>query len=254
MRRLGTRCGVERSVDLLVHLALALFHGRPSLVGPTRFAAARRARLLLELQGGVRQGGQAALYDREPGRDSLRVLTAPRSASSLRLPCTCTRPPCTSCPLYCASTRDAPGHWSGTIEDATIVKLFRDEPAVSYLSYPTFERDPHPALWRASHCDLQGQRVRFRISDGRVNPPILHRKELFVSTQHPCRAKFARLTAAEERGAGLYAKPEAIGTQEGWAEACRAAGVALRGHRVVRAEGREDPKRTVSPADDGAAS
>ena len=34
----------------------------------------------------------------------------------------------------------------GVVEGANIIKLHRDQPQVSYLSYPDFERDPHPAL------------------------------------------------------------------------------------------------------------
>jgi DNA phosphorothioation-associated putative methyltransferase len=34
----------------------------------------------------------------------------------------------------------------GRVEGTNIIKLFRQEPKVSYLSYPEFESDPHPAL------------------------------------------------------------------------------------------------------------
>ncbi|MHB1562236.1 MAG: DNA phosphorothioation-associated putative methyltransferase, partial [Isosphaeraceae bacterium] len=52
----------------------------------------------------------------------------------------------------------------------------------------------------------------------------------------PRRAKFARLTAQEER-AGLLDETATIGTRAGWAERLRERGYALRGHRLVR--GRE---------------
>ena len=65
------------------------------------------------------------------------------------------------------------------------------------------------------------------------NPPILHRKEAFLAAGHPLRAKFARLTRAEE-AKGLYADASRIGTRDGWEAALAAKGLQLRGHRLVR--------------------
>src|SRR5438105_3181090 len=36
----------------------------------------------------------------------------------------------------------------GEIEGANIIKIHRRSGKLSYLVYPDFERDPHPALWR----------------------------------------------------------------------------------------------------------
>ena len=48
----------------------------------------------------------------------------------------------------------------GRVEDANITKLFRQEPKVSYLSYPEFESDPHPALVRSMSVHFQTFRVK----------------------------------------------------------------------------------------------
>ena len=53
-----------------------------------------------------------------------------------------------------------------------------------------------------------------------------------MSLEYPGRAKFARLTASEER-AGLYVDPERIGTRNGWVSACVEAGAYPLGHRLV---------------------
>src|SRR5690606_30149645 len=90
----------------------------------------------------------------------------------------------------------------GTVEQATLVKLHRGDPVVSYLSYPDFDRNPHPALAQSVVCDLRERRFRVDDYSGRLNRPILHRKELFVGASYPSRSKFERLTKAEER-AGL---------------------------------------------------
>ena len=86
----------------------------------------------------------------------------------------------------------------GRVEGANIVKLNRLEPRISYLSYPDFENDPHPPLMQSLGVHLQTFRVRTRNYANIRNPPILHRKETFLPPEHPLRAKFARLTAAEE--------------------------------------------------------
>jgi hypothetical protein len=49
---------------------------------------------------------------------------------------------------------------------------------------------------------------------------------------HPLQARFVRLTRQEEHG--LLTDPATIGTRLGWQARLRAAGWALRGHRLVR--------------------
>jgi DNA phosphorothioation-associated putative methyltransferase len=50
----------------------------------------------------------------------------------------------------------------GRVEGANIVKLNRLEPKISYLSYPDFQDDPHPALAQSLSVHLQTFRVRTR--------------------------------------------------------------------------------------------
>ena len=104
---------------------------------------------------------------------------------------------------------------------------------VSYLSYPDFESDPHPALASSMTVHLQTFRVRERDYTSSRNPPILHRKETFVASDHPLHGKFARLTRQEELK-GLYEAPTHIGTRRGWDELLSEKGLVLRGHRLFR--------------------
>jgi DNA phosphorothioation-associated putative methyltransferase len=122
---------------------------------------------------------------------------------------------------------------AGSIEDATLIKLNRIEPKVSYLSYPHFDKEPHPTLAFSVRVDLRRLDVRYREFASSLNPPILHRKETMVPEDYPGRGKFERLTRQEEN-AGLYSDPSTIGTRNGWASCLGLAGVELRGHRVVR--------------------
>src|SRR5262249_49990421 len=65
------------------------------------------------------------------------------------------------------------------------------------------------------------------------NPPILHRKETFLQSDHPSYATFARLTKQEEDH-GLLDETARIGTRDGWNQRLRDAGFMLRGHRLMR--------------------
>ena len=121
----------------------------------------------------------------------------------------------------------------GDVENANIVKLHREKPAISYLSYPDFDRDPHPALVGSTYVDLSAPKGKYRDYETADNPPILHRKEEFVSQEHPSRSKFARLTQQEERW-GLYDEPSRIGTRVAWNELLDRKRVTYRGHRLVR--------------------
>lgn len=121
----------------------------------------------------------------------------------------------------------------GSVDGANLIKLHRNTAQVSYLSYPEFESDPHPALSYSLVVPLRTFHIDIRYYNASKNPPILHRKEQFVSVNHPLREKFARLTAQEERF-GLYSTPATIGTHDGWQAVLRKKHLLLRGHRVIR--------------------
>jgi DNA phosphorothioation-associated putative methyltransferase len=106
-------------------------------------------------------------------------------------------------------------------------------PQVSYLAYPRFDTDAHPALSAAVTVSLGKLTVALRDYSRSENPPVIHRKEEFVAADHPRRALWAQLTRAEIR-AGLYEHPERIGTLQGWQGTLAAAGVVVRGHRMTR--------------------
>ena len=125
----------------------------------------------------------------------------------------------------------------GEIEDTNLVKLHRVSGKVSYLSYPDFETDPHPTLARSVKLNLRTRELdcwEYLSSD---TPPILHRKETFLPADHPLREKFARLTRQEEQH-GLLEDTATIGTRNGWNARLQERGFTLRGHRLVRRDGR----------------
>lgn len=123
---------------------------------------------------------------------------------------------------------------SGQLSDATLVKIHLDRPRVSWLMYPDFDNDPHPSLAASWVVDLRELNVRPVDYQGRANPPVLHRKELFVGEEYPRYATFKRLTSQESRH-GLLDDSAEIGTRDGWRERLVKEGWEQRGHRLVRA-------------------
>ena len=121
----------------------------------------------------------------------------------------------------------------GQSDRATIIKFRSDKPKVSYLYYPDFETDAHPALHSSMSANLSDIFVRFRDYSESENPPVLHRKETFVTSDYPLYSKFAKLTAQEEK-LGLLENSTVIGTRIGWAERLRANNLKIQGHRVLK--------------------
>jgi DNA phosphorothioation-associated putative methyltransferase len=125
---------------------------------------------------------------------------------------------------------------AGRLEGATLVKLSRREPKVTYLHYPKFDTDPHPTLAASLRVHLQKLSLKYREFNNGNNPPILHRKEALVPPDYPYREKFAKLTEQEERQ-GLLDFPESIGRKGRWDALIAGRGLRLHGHRLVRSRG-----------------
>jgi DNA phosphorothioation-associated putative methyltransferase len=121
----------------------------------------------------------------------------------------------------------------GQVPHATLVKAHLDKPRVSYLVYPDFDTNPHPALAESWVVDFRELDVRPHDYRDRENPPILHRKDLFVAPDHPRLTTFKRLTEQEEKH-GLLDDAQSIGTRRAWSERLQESGWTLRGHRLVR--------------------
>lgn len=120
----------------------------------------------------------------------------------------------------------------GEIPQATLVKLRRDKPKVSYLCYPTFDDEGHPALSETFVADLRKLRTDHYSYVGRDNPPVLHRKETFVRTDYPRFAQFQHLTRSEE-DAGLLEDANAIGTHFFWNQRLQKCGFTIAGHTLT---------------------
>ncbi|MDA1273588.1 MAG: DNA phosphorothioation-associated putative methyltransferase [Verrucomicrobia bacterium] len=129
----------------------------------------------------------------------------------------------------------------GATQLYNVLKFRLDELKVSFLAYPDFLDDPHPALRHAITIDLTTGKHRETDYAGNINPPILHRKEAFVPHNHPKRAQFAALTQAEEAH-GLYENSATIGFKLNWERLLAAKGLTVEGQslRPIDIAGPED--------------
>jgi len=114
-----------------------------------------------------------------------------------------------------------------------LLKLHTDQVAVTFLTYPNFDSDPHPALAEASKINLNTGAVVRTDYRKRANPPILHRKETFLSADDPRCAVFSQLTKQEE-AAGLYRDPSRIGLRIQWQTLLKRLGLSYDGHNLVK--------------------
>jgi DNA phosphorothioation-associated putative methyltransferase len=125
-----------------------------------------------------------------------------------------------------------------------LAKLHADEYAITFLSYPEFDADPHPALAEATKINLNTGTVIRTDYRSRPNPPILHRKETFLSQDDPRIGKFAALTKQEEE-AGLYRDPTRIGLRLQWQTLLRRLGLRYCGHTLVELGGNGQSEHDV---------
>ncbi|RZM78642.1 DNA phosphorothioation-associated putative methyltransferase [Leptolyngbya iicbica] len=116
-------------------------------------------------------------------------------------------------------------------EVATVVKFHVQKPQITYLFYPSFDKEPHPALHTSMAIGLRDLHVRYRDYDPE-NPPLLHQKDQLITEDYPGYAKFAKLSQ-QERKWGLLEDPKAIFDHHGWEQCLAERGAELRGHRVV---------------------
>lgn len=114
-----------------------------------------------------------------------------------------------------------------------LVKLHTTECAITFLSYPGFDTDPHPALTNATKINLKTGSVTQTDYSKRANPPILHRKESFLPPGDHRIPTFSTLTRAEEE-AGLYRNTSTIGLQVQWTTLLRRLGFSFSGHNLIR--------------------
>lgn len=131
-------------------------------------------------------------------------------------------------------------------DEFNLLKFHTASPKISFLSYPDFEKDPHPALAEAVLVDLVTGKSRRDDYRNRANPPILHRKETFLPPEHPLHRKFFKLTQQEE-AAGLLEDTARIGFSINWERILAEKGLGFKGHRLVEVSAPRSPAVPATP-------
>jgi DNA phosphorothioation-associated putative methyltransferase len=129
-----------------------------------------------------------------------------------------------------------------------LIKFHRSQSRISFLSYPSFCEEAHPALAASVVINLITGAIRRDSYGGRANPPILHRKETFLPPGHPNWNTFAALTSAEE-SAGLLVESSGIGFRLNWERTLSSKGWRISGHKLipeVKSDGLPDTKGSGS--------
>jgi DNA phosphorothioation-associated putative methyltransferase len=118
------------------------------------------------------------------------------------------------------------------IQGFTLIKFSTDRPKISYLFYPEFDREPHPSLQYSILVDLSTLRVNSRDYRQSDNPPILHRKETFLTPDYPLYGEFAQLTDFESQ-LGLLDHARLVGARREWEQRLNFHHIAFEGHRLI---------------------
>ena len=113
-----------------------------------------------------------------------------------------------------------------------LLKIHANQFGFTFLSYPDFDAEPHPALAEATKINLNTGSILRTDYRTRANPPILHRKETFLPPDDPRIAEYAALTKREEE-AGLYRDPSRIGLRVQWLTLLKRLGLAYAGHSLI---------------------
>jgi DNA phosphorothioation-associated putative methyltransferase len=222
---------VIRSEDLLVYLATARVRRRPTfgemapeLRRDIRAMFGTYARACALADEVLAAAGDRKAIDRACASAPVGKLTP--SALYVHMSALSTLPALLRIYEGCASS------YAGVCDGANIVKLSREKAQVTYLLYPDFDEDPHPRLESCVVVDLGRLRVELRDYSASENPPILHRKECFVSPQYARYDEFRTLTQDED-ALGLLEDSANIGTRRAWAQRLADRGIRILGHRLA---------------------
>lgn len=120
----------------------------------------------------------------------------------------------------------------GRPEGSTVVKFHIGKPRITYLFYPKFDEDPHPALHTSVSIGLWDLHIRYQDHHPEDNPPLLHQKDQLIVPDYPGYAKFAKLSD-QERKWGLLDDITTIVDRRNWSRCLEKHGAKLQGHRVV---------------------
>lgn len=221
----------KRTQDLLIHLALNRFLGKPKFSSLPRDIQLDIKSFFSSYARSWKQANDLLFSAGDLGKIDIACRSAPcgkltHDALYVHICAIQLLPPILRVYEGCAR------NYVGVPDGANIIKLHRQKPKVSYLSYPDFDKAPHPTLHGALVVPLRDFDVKYWEWASSDNPPILHRKEEFIPKDYPHREKFESLTRQEEK-AGLFNHPSTIGRLQQWNQLVLDKKLRFVGHRLL---------------------
>lgn len=118
--------------------------------------------------------------------------------------------------------------------NSDLVKFSLHGKSLSFLFYPEFDTNPHPPLAGSVRVDFRTGKYQFRDYSKSESPPILHRKDTFVSSGYELYQKFKDLIESEEK-AGLLSQ-SGIGFQKQWQALLKESGYSIVENRLEKTD------------------
>jgi DNA phosphorothioation-associated putative methyltransferase len=131
-------------------------------------------------------------------------------------------------PLKAALRVTSIQNWS----DFDLIRYTDSLDEFSFLKYSDFLEDAFPRLLKAHKVILSKGNVSVRDYSKSLNPPILHRKELFPVFQEEVREQWSRLTKTLE-DVGAFDEPLKIGFQLQWEDILYSKGFYVQDHQLL---------------------
>lgn len=111
-------------------------------------------------------------------------------------------------------------------KDWNVLKFFKRDHKITLLNYPDFDEQAYPPLHHSYLVNFEKNTVKKSNYNKSENPPILHRKETFVTDSHPLTPLFKEITE-EGEAIGLYEKSTTIGFKKNWERLIKSKGYYL---------------------------
>ena len=117
-------------------------------------------------------------------------------------------------------------------DDYNLIRYEPNTSRIAFLNYSNFFDELFPTLKESWRVDLALGEVSYRTYEDSLNPPILHRKELLLPSDHPRRTEYEALTETAE-SIGLFDDSARIGYQRQWLQLVREKGYQIVGQELV---------------------
>jgi DNA phosphorothioation-associated putative methyltransferase len=137
----------------------------------------------------------------------------------------------------------------GSAVSFNLIRIHKSLVHLSLLNYPLFDEQPFPEIKESWRYDVVNDEVLYRSFENSVNPPILHRKELFLSRVYPGRDQFEALTRSAE-AIGLFDNPTRIGYRNQWYQLIEESGYELLDYELIPLPDQDGDEDDCTVSDD----